>query len=147
MSEKKDSEKKQRNTRLIAVVMLKGTVKIRRDEYETLSALGLKSANNCVILPGDESRKGMLRLVQKYVTWGEISNDVLQSLLQKKLNLDGKIAKTRTDKAVKSGKFEGNTVFRLKPPTGGLKSVRIPYPKGDSGYRGDDINNLLKRMI
>jgi len=38
-------------------------------------------------------------------------------------------------------------VFRLTPPSKGFKSIKEHYPKGDLGYRGKEINELLKRMI
>ena len=38
-------------------------------------------------------------------------------------------------------------VFRLSPPSGGFNAVKEYYPKGDLGYRGEKINELLKRMI
>ena len=42
---------------------------------------------------------------------------------------------------------ELNPVFRLRPPKKGLKSIKHPWPKGDLGYRGEAINELLERMI
>ena len=38
-------------------------------------------------------------------------------------------------------------VFRLRPPSKGFRSVKEFYPKGDLGYRGKEINDLLRRMI
>jgi large subunit ribosomal protein L30 len=38
-------------------------------------------------------------------------------------------------------------VFRLTPPSKGFKSVKEAYPKGDLGYRGKEINELMGRMI
>ena len=39
-------------------------------------------------------------------------------------------------------------VFRLTPPSKGFKeSVKQHYPEGELGYRGKEINELLKRMI
>lgn len=132
---------------LLAAVMLKGTVNVTTNSMKTLSALRLLNVNNCVVVPGDDTKKGMLRTIQKYITWGEISRDVLKMLLEKKGGMESKKAKATAEKAFRAGMLEGNLVFRLSPPTGGLNSVRLPYPKGDSGYRGEDINNLLKRMI
>jgi len=132
---------------LIAAVMLRGTVKTTKDSMKTLSALRLLNVNNCVVVPGDDSKKGMLRMIQKHIAWGEIDRDVLEMLLVKKAGMDSKKAKSAAEKAFRTGRLEGGNVFRLTPPTGGLRSVRVPYPKGDTGYRGEDINNLLKRMI
>ncbi len=39
-------------------------------------------------------------------------------------------------------------VFRLSPPSKGFrKSIKQHYPNGEVGYRGKEINELLKRMI
>ena len=38
-------------------------------------------------------------------------------------------------------------VFRLTPPSKGFKSIKQHWPKGDLGYRGKEINELIKRMI
>ena len=39
-------------------------------------------------------------------------------------------------------------VFRLIPAKGGFKfSIKDNYPRGEIGYRGDKINELLERMI
>ena len=38
--------------------------------------------------------------------------------------------------------------FRLKPPTRGFRDLKKPFSMGgDYGYRGEHINELLKRMI
>ncbi len=118
---------------LYAAVMLKGTVKVDRNAMDTLKNLRLSSANSCVIVPADETHKGMLRKVDSHVTWGEVDKDMLDRLLKKRSE-------------TKKSDFSGH-VFRLSPPRGGLKSVRLHYPRGDVGYRGADINKLLMRMI
>ena len=38
-------------------------------------------------------------------------------------------------------------VFRLSPPSGGLRSVRVAYPRGDLGERKEAVNELLRRMV
>ena len=55
--------------------------------------------------------------------------------------------------AVESGSVKLNEVgvkrvFRFHPPRGGYKSTKRPVKdKGDLGYRGDKINDLIIRMI
>ena len=58
-------------------------------------------------------------------------------------------AKDFVSKFEKSGmKGSGlKPLFRLNPPSKGFKATRLGYPKGDLGYRGGKINELLKRMI
>ena len=71
----------------------------------------------------------MLAVVNDYVTWGEVDDETL-ALLQEKRGNGG--------------------VFRLHPPRKGLgrKGIKAPFKrKGALGYRGTDINNLIRRMI
>jgi len=37
--------------------------------------------------------------------------------------------------------------FRLHPPRKGYRNIKLPYPEGALGYRGKEINELLRRMI
>jgi large subunit ribosomal protein L30 len=128
--------------------------------------LRLKAVNNCVIVQETVDYKGMLEKVKDSITWGEIDKDVLISMLKKRLRL--KSNEKINEKEFKSvtgyeseklvdmligGKIKLKDlekiepVFRLTPPSKGFKSIKEHYPKGDLGYRGKEINELLKRMI
>jgi len=111
---------------MYAVVRLRGSVNMHKEIKDTLTMLNLRRVNHCVLVPDTPSYKGMLKRAENWVTWGEISKDV--------------------EKQLKKKRGEGR-VFRLSPPTHGLKSTKVHFPKGDLGYRGDKINRLLKRMI
>jgi len=159
--------KKQRLNSMYAVVRIRGRVGVRREVEDTLRMLRLKRVNNCVLVPENPSFKGMLEKAKDYITWGEINKETLVALLRKRLRLKGdkrvdeKILKEVTDfnsfeefaDALLEGKirlkdFERlNPVFRLTPPSKGFKSVKQHWPKGDLGYRGEAINELLERMI
>ncbi|MGC8812763.1 MAG: 50S ribosomal protein L30 [Candidatus Aenigmatarchaeota archaeon] len=150
---------------MFAVIRIRG--KARREVEDTLKMLRLKNVNNCVILPEKPDFKGMLQKAKDFVTWGEIEKETLVELLKKRLRargnkrVDEKILKETTnfdnfedfasaliEEKVKIKDFERlNPVFRLTPPSKGFKSVKEAYPKGDLGYRGKEINELIKRMI
>ncbi len=152
---------------MYAVVRIRGRVGVRKEVEDTLRMLRLKRVNNCVLVPENPSFKGMLEKAKDYITWGEINKETLVALLRKRLRLKGdkrvdeKILKEVTDfnsfeefaDALLEGKirlkdFERlNPVFRLTPPSKGFKSVKQHWPKGDLGYRGEAINELLERMI
>jgi large subunit ribosomal protein L30 len=135
---------------LYAAVMLRGTVKITRKIVDTLEKLRLTDPNSCAVVPADATHAGMLKKVAEFVTWGEVSEETLEKLLEKRGRLDAKEAKSLSKKALKEGSFSKTgfrPVFRLAPPGGGLKSARLTYPMGDTGYRGKEINRLLERMI
>lgn len=150
---------------MFAVVRIRG--KARKEIEDTLKMLRLEKVNNCVILPEKPDFKGMLQKVKDFVTWGEIEKEVLVELLKKRLRakgdkrVDEKMLKELTnfesfesfasallEEKVKIKDFESlNPVFRLTPPSKGFKSVKEHWPKGDLGYRGKEINELIKRMI
>lgn len=151
---------------LFAVVRIRGWAKTRKEINDTLDMLKLKRTNNCVLIPETPQYNGMLNKVKDYVTFGEIEKDVLVELLKKRGEvLGGKLTEEKLKEITKFESFEKfadallvgkvklknfkklKQVFRLNPPKKGYRSKRLPYPKGDLGYRGKEINELLKRMI
>ena len=151
---------------MFAIIRLRGSAGINRNVEDTLQMLRLKAVNNCVIVQETVDYKGMLEKVKDSITWGEIDKDVLISMLKKRLRL--KSNEKINEKEFKSvtgyeseklvdmligGKIKLKDlekiepVFRLKQPSKGFKSIKEHYPKGDLGYRGKEINELLKRMI
>lgn len=152
---------------MYAVIRIRGRVGVRKEIEDTLRMLRLKRVNNCVLVPEDPSFKGMLEKAKDYITWGEINRETLIALLKKRLRLKGgkrvdekvlreitnfnsfeEFASALLEGKVKLKNFEKlNPVFRLTPPSKGFKSVKEHWPKGDLGYRGEAINELLERMI
>ncbi|MCS7106175.1 MAG: 50S ribosomal protein L30 [Candidatus Aenigmarchaeota archaeon] len=150
---------------MFAVIRIRG--RTRREIEDTLKMLRLKHVNNCVILPETPSFKGMIQKVKDFVTWGEIDKETLVELLKKRLRtlgdkrVDENVLKEVTNfnsfEDFASALIEGKVklkdfeklkpVFRLTPPSKGFKSIKEHYPKGDLGYRGKEINELLKRMM
>jgi ribosomal protein L30/L7E len=110
------------NMDMLAVIRIKGKTGIRKEISDTLRMLGLKDRNNLAILPRTDSILGMIKKVESMVAWGELSEELIE-------------------------KFKDKRTIKLKPPKGGLISVRRFYPKGDLGYRGKEINALIKKMI
>ncbi len=114
----------------LALIRVRGRIKVNPKIRDTLEYLGLKNVNNCVVVPDTPAFRGMIRKVSSYVTWGEISDDV---------------AKVLTEKRAQRGK-----TFRLHPPKKGWerKGIKKPLKQGGAlGYRGEKINELIKRMI
>lgn len=151
---------------MMVVIRLRGSIGVRREIVDTLHMLNLDAANNCVIIPENETYKGMLQKVRDMVTWGEVDAQTLATLLKKKLRLKGgtkveesslkqltkfdsfeSFAQALLEGKVKLGDFPFEKTLRLRPPSKGFKSTREFYPKGDLGYRGKEINELLQRMI
>jgi len=152
---------------MFAVIRIRGSTGVMKNVNDTMSMLRLKENNNCVLVPEIPEFKGMLAKCKDYVTWGEVSKEVMIELLKKRLRLEGgkkvdeKILKDVTGfdsfEKFADAIIEGKTklksfekiipTFRLTPPSKGFKSIKEGYPKGDLGYRGKEINELLERMI
>ena len=156
---------------MFAVVRIKGNVDVRREMKDTFKMLRLDAPNNCILCPESKEWKGMIEKVKDCVTYGEIDKQTLVALLQKRLRgpsdkrVDEKMLKELTKSKYESFEkiaddliankvrlknFEKKNLkpfFRLTPPSKGFKSVKLHWPKGDLGYRGKEINELLKRMI
>jgi len=171
------SKEKTSHPKVYAIIRIRGRVDVPPDVEYTLKLLRLHRKNHCVIypstLPGIER---MLHKVKDWVTWGEIDRETLIELLKtrgripgnkpltdsyvkEKLGLSGieeladKILKGEIMlhklKDKKNKKWIIKPVFRLHPPRGGFNgTIKKPYKSGgELGYRGTDINNLIKRML
>ncbi len=105
----------------LAAVLLRGHIKMNKQHRDTLKMLGLKKINTVVLLPENQIFKGMLKKVEGFVAWGEMSKELEHQLSSAKRH-------------------------HVKPPKKGFKSLKKHYPKGNLGYNGSEINNLIKRM-
>jgi len=151
-----------------AVIRVRGVINIDRKISDTLKMLRLNQANHCVVIPETPTYKGMLQIVKDYVTWGEIDPKVMAELLKRRGKLLGGAGITDTAVKTNTG-FEsinafceallsGQTslkdfkdlkpVFRLSPPKKGYGGIKRAFSVGGSlGYRGDKINQLIRRML
>ena len=141
---------------MYAVIRIRGTVNIRKDLEDTMRMIRLGRNMHCVVLNKADNTKGILQKAKDLITWGEIDDKVLKHLVEKRGRKAGnkKLTKEEVDNTIKNLKEKGKVpngikpVFRLTPPSKGFKhSVKQHYPKGELGYRGEKINDLLKRMI
>jgi large subunit ribosomal protein L30 len=141
---------------MYAAVRIRGSVNLKKDIKDTLAMLRLHRKMHCVLLKESDSIKGMLQKIRNWVTWGEIDDEILKALIKKRGRKIGekKLNEQETEEIFKKIKENQKTpeeikpVFRLTPPSKGFKeSIKQHYPKGELGYRGKEINDLLKRMI
>lgn len=130
--------------KLVAVIRIRGRVNVRANIRETMTRLNLRFVNNCILVKVNDTYFGMLKKCESYVAFGEIDQETLTSLFTKKeITIDPKQV------------FEDNynmtelkTVFKLHPPKHGFRSTKLSFKQGGSlGYMGENINQLLKRMI
>ncbi len=141
--------KKNIENRLLAVIRIRGRTNVRQSITETLNRLNLKRVNNLVLLYANKSSMGMIKKCESFVTYGEISDEMLSKLVQKKeAKLDeSQLAELMHGK--KGAKELGLKVpFAMKPPRKGYEPIKKSYSIGGAlGYRGEEINELIGRMI
>ena len=149
-----------------AVVRVRGQVNIKPKIKRTMKIMRLNRVNHCVIIPENEVYKGMLNIVKDYVTWGEIDSETTQIMLESSGKKSGNSDFTKADlkdssfktiKALAKGLSEGKAivrdipelkpVFRLHPPRKGYEGIKRSFKEGGAlGYRGEKINQLIRRM-
>ena len=69
---------------MYAVIRLRGLVKVRKDIKDTLKMLRLNRKMHCVLLNENDVVKGMLQKVKDWTTWGEIDDNILKLLIEKR---------------------------------------------------------------
>ena len=119
----------------LAVIRIKGQVRVNGRIVDTLSMLNLHNKLHCSVFKGTPPIIGMLDKVKNFTTFGEIDDSTLKELKEKREEIvDGKPKK----------------FFRLHPPIGGFerKGTKVSFNAGGAlGYRGVKINDLIKRML
>lgn len=152
---------------MFAVIRIRGTVETRKEVEDTLKMLRLNAPNNCVVIPETPDYKGMVEKCRNFITYGEINKETLVKMIKKRLRLKdgGRVDEATLKKITGYASFENfaaalleekvrlkdfkelQPIFRLTPPSKGFKSIKENYPKGDLGYRGEKINELIERMV
>jgi large subunit ribosomal protein L30 len=151
----------------LIVVRVRGTVSAMKEARETLELLRLTHTNHAVLIDNRPAYKGMLQRANNYVTWGEPTKETVTALLQKRGRLAGnkKLAENiettgyksidELAEAIITGKVAYKNLpgieprFKLHPPSKGYKgqTKKAYRAGGEAGYRGEAINDLIKRMI
>jgi len=139
----------------LAAIRIRGRTQINTKIEDTMKMMRLYKNNYCCVLPNNAAYAGMLKRAKDYITWGEIDDETFKLLVDKR----GEEFKGREKDS--SGKIEYNDFFvadnkklkryfRLNAPKKGFgrKGIKHPFSSGGAlGYRGDKINELIKRMI
>ena len=120
----------------LAIILIRGVINTREDIIATMDKLMLRQKLACVVIPATPANKYAAMKCKDYTTFGEISEETYRELVEKR-------GEKRAD-----GKLKG--FFRLHPPRGGFerKGVKIPFKSGGAlGYRGEKMNDLIKKML
>jgi ribosomal protein L30/L7E len=112
---------------MICVIRIRGQVNLEKSIVETLNRLKLRRKFACVVLEPTKENMGMIHKVRNQVAYGEISDEMLKQLNEKR--------KTKIE-----------NFFRLHPPRKGIKS-KVHFPKGVLGNNKEKINELVGRML
>jgi large subunit ribosomal protein L30 len=152
----------------LVAVRIRGLSDISQEIKDTMAMLRLTRNCHATLLDDRPAYNGMLRKSKDYLTWGEVSQENVALLLKKRGKLVGD--KSLTDEYAKELDYESldklaeaifkvevefsslpevKPVFRLRPPKKGFKGkVKRSFAAGgEAGYRGEEINELLKRMV
>jgi len=158
----------EKGQKCLAVVRIRGIINVRKEVKDTLRMLNLQRNCHATLIDDRPSFLGMLRKAQNIITWGEVSKETISLLLKKRGRTIGD--KPLTDEYAKKIGYESlddladaiynfkvmlkdlpgvKPVFRLHPPRKGFKgSIKKSYRAGgEAGYRGEAINDLIRRMV
>ena len=149
-----------------AVVRVRGSVNVKPKIKETMKLMRLNRVNHCVIIPENETYTGMLKIIKDYDTWGEVDAETTELMLESSGKTGGNSTFTKADlketpfktiKTLAKNLTEGKVVmrdvpnlkpiFRLHPPRKGYEGIKRSFKEGGAlGYRGEKINQLIRRM-
>jgi large subunit ribosomal protein L30 len=139
----------------LAAIRVRGVIGMNQRVESTLSMLRLFRKNYCVVIPKNAAYIGMLKKAKDYVTWGEIDDDTFKTLVDKR----GEEFKGREKDTAGKIKYNDFMViggrkikkyFRLNAPRKGFgrKGIKHAFKEGGAlGYRGESINDMVKRMV
>lgn len=161
-----ERKNKSRKMKTLAVVRVRGKAKNPKIK-DTLRMLNLKAPNHCTVVSATPQFEGMIEKCMDWITYGEIRKEVLTDLIKERG--ETKKGKVVDDQWIKeNSEFESiedfseailkgeatlkdveglRKRFRLNPPSQGWEDIKNSYPEGSLGYRGEEINRLLRRMI
>jgi len=138
---------------LLAIIRVRGVSGIKPQIRKAMELLRLTRKNHCVIVKEYDTLKGSLNICKDYVTWGTVAKDTLTALVEKRGRLSGdKHVPNEMISNVVAAMEKGEPtnikpVFRLSPPRKGWKSIKLSYPTGGLGNRGEKVNELLFHMM
>ena len=145
-----NSSKKQ-----LAAIRIRGLTGMKIKIEDTLQMLRRYKKNYCCVLPHNPVYIGMLKRAKDYITWGEIDDEIFNTLVSKRgEEFNGR--ETDSKEKINYNEFivvnnkKIKKYFRLNPPRKGFgrKGIKHSFQQGGAlGYRGAAINDLIKRMI
>ncbi|MFB6292398.1 MAG: uL30 family ribosomal protein [Candidatus Nanohaloarchaea archaeon] len=115
---------------MIAAVKVRGSVDASKKVSRTLDNLKLRKKNQCVLYEESDAIEGMLNVAKDYIAYGEIDEDTVEKLEEKK-----------------GDEIENGDVISLTPPSGGYRSTKRQVGQGGSPGKRGDMDDLLDSMV
>ena len=66
---------------MLAVIRIRGSVGLKKEIKDSFKIMKITRKNHCIVIPENKSTKGMLQKTKDWITWGEISDDVLKKMI------------------------------------------------------------------
>lgn len=134
---------------LVVVVRLKGNVGMDPDAKKTIESLRLSKAFTAGLYAFTPSLEGMLKKVQRYLTWGKPNKQTIFTFLKRAAYVSNDIEKLSEQLEKGEAQLPEPLFVHLRPPRKGFsRSVKRAFKSGgEYGDRGEAINELLRRMF
>ncbi|MBU0614568.1 MAG: uL30 family ribosomal protein [Nanoarchaeota archaeon] len=132
----------------IAIIRIRGLVRINHQVRDTLIMLKLHRKNYCTVYESTPSIIGMIKKVKDYVAYGDIDNNTYNTMLEKRgEDYKGPVNERTATKYITYKERKLKPYFRLSPPKGGFGSIKKSIVKGGAlGFR-KDMDQLIQRML
>lgn len=163
--------------KLALIIRIRGTIGVSPKAKKVMQLFRLRQLHNATFVKLNEATIRMLRLIEPYVTYGYPSRETIQKLIYKRGfgKLNKQRIPIADNSVIQEGlsalgincvadlineiytvgphfKQANNFLwpFKMASPTGGFsrKTKLLHFMEGgESGARGEEINNLVKKMI
>ena len=151
---------------LIAIIRIRGNVKVKSTINDTMGMLNLTRTNHCTFYKTNVVLEGMLKKAKDYITFGTVNKETLMKVFKKRGRITGN--RKITEEFLKEKKLDWDKlidmfindpkdvynlgikkVFRLSPPSKGFerKGIKLPFTVGGVlGNRKEKVNDLIEKM-
>ncbi|MFB6193197.1 MAG: uL30 family ribosomal protein [Candidatus Nanohaloarchaea archaeon] len=115
---------------MIAAIRVRGDVDASDEASATLQNMNLERRNQCVVYEDTDSIQGMLNKAKDYITFGQVSDEALELLGERK-----------------GSEIESGDVINLTPPSRGYKDTKRNVNQGGSLGERENLDNLVEKMV
>ncbi|MCU4924728.1 50S ribosomal protein L30 [Halobacteria archaeon AArc-dxtr1] len=152
-----------------AIVQIRGEVNRQEGVDDTLSMLNIHNVNHAALVPETDAYRGMITKVNDFVAFGEPSQEVLETLLEKRAEpLEGRQADVDEEWLAENTDYDDfgalatalldeettlreqglSPTLRLHPPRGGHEGIKHAAIEGGQlgKHTTEEINALLESM-